>query len=175
MTHENTRRLALCGVLAALAAAVMLLGGVIPAATFCCPVLASLVLVPALERCGPRWALTLWAAVAVLGLLLCPDKEAAFLFLALGYYPILKPRLDRKKRPARIACKLLLFNAAVCAVYGFLLLVLRMDALRAEFAATGKWLLLGLILGGNLVFFLYDLLLVRLRPVLGRVLKRRMP
>ena len=50
-----------------------------------------------------------------------------------------------------------------------------MDALRAEFAATGKWLLLGLILGGNLVFFLYDLLLVRLRPVLGRVLKRRMP
>jgi hypothetical protein len=172
MTRENTRRLALCGVLAALAAAILLLGGVIPAATFCCPVLASLTLVPALAQCGKKWALTLYAAVAVLGLLLCPDKEAAFLFLALGYYPVLKPRLDALRPLPRAACKALVFNAAVCAVYAFLLAVLRMDALRAEFAGTQAWLLAALLVGGNLVFFLYDLVLTRLGPVLGRLLRR---
>ena len=38
--------LALCGVLAALAVALMFLGGVIPFAAIACPVLASLVLIP---------------------------------------------------------------------------------------------------------------------------------
>jgi hypothetical protein len=173
MTSENTRRLALCGVLAALAAAVLLLGGLIPAATYCCPVLASLTLVPSLAQCGKKWALTQWAASAILGLLLCPDREAAFLFLALGYYPIIKPQLDCLRPVPRVLCKLLVFNAAVCAVYAFLLLVLQLDALRQEYAQTGKWLLLALIAGGNVVFFLYDFVLKRLSPRLSGLFQKR--
>ena len=38
--REKSREAAFCGVLAALAETVLLLGGVIPAATFCCPLLA---------------------------------------------------------------------------------------------------------------------------------------
>ena len=45
-------RMALCGVLAALAVALMFLGGTVPFASIACPVLASLVLIPVYCECG---------------------------------------------------------------------------------------------------------------------------
>ena len=173
--NEASRRMALGGVLAALGTGIMLLGGVIPAATFCCPVLASLALVPMREEAGARWAYLVWAATAILSLILSPDKESALLYAALGYYPVLKPKLDRLPGFRRLVCKLALYNAAVCASYALMLFVLRMDALRQEFFSEGKWMLLALLLGGNAVFILYDLLLNRISPVLCRLLhtKRR--
>ena len=54
-----SRRMALCGVLCALAASLLTLGGVIPIATFCAPVLAMAALLPVLEEYGPRAAGTL--------------------------------------------------------------------------------------------------------------------
>ena len=48
---------ALCGVLAAVAVAVMALGTVIPVGTFCCPALAGLLLVPVLDLFGAGFAL----------------------------------------------------------------------------------------------------------------------
>ena len=47
MMHGKSGPIALCGVLAALATALMLLGGIFPGATYCAPLLASLVLIPA--------------------------------------------------------------------------------------------------------------------------------
>ena len=38
---EKSRKMALCGVLCALSTVCMLLGGIIPFATFCCPALAA--------------------------------------------------------------------------------------------------------------------------------------
>ena len=48
----RARPLALCGVLAALAVALLCLGGVIPAAMLCGPILAMVVLLPVLEELG---------------------------------------------------------------------------------------------------------------------------
>lgn len=42
----NSRQMALCGVLSALAVVFLLLGSVIPAATFCAPILAMIALFP---------------------------------------------------------------------------------------------------------------------------------
>ena len=50
-------RMALCGVLAALAVALMFLGGTVPFASIACPVLASLVLIPVYCECGWKWGL----------------------------------------------------------------------------------------------------------------------
>ena len=75
--RNNSRRMALCGMMAALAVTIMLLGGVIPLATFCCPALAGLALIPVLMEAGKKWTLMVYAAAAVLSLLLGPDKEAA--------------------------------------------------------------------------------------------------
>lgn len=162
------RIVALCGVMTALGVVVLSLGSLIPAATFCCPVLASFLLVVLLRECGAAPAVTAFFAMAILGVLLAPDKEIAALFLALGYYPILKRRLDRLPKAAGWALKLVWFNAAVLAVYALLLLVLKMDALTQEFRETEKWLLLATLLLGNLAFLMYDLALNRLAAVYER-------
>ena len=159
-----SRDLALCGVLCALAVAIMAMGTIIPVATYCCPLLASMTIVPVLIICGEKLSWAMFAASAILSLLLAPDKEAAAIFLALGYYPIVKPKLDRKSKPRRIAWKLLLFNAAIIAVYGALLFVFRLDALREDFFSMGGLLALALVLGGNVIFWLDDRLLERAVP-----------
>ena len=46
--------MAFCGVTAALAVVLMIAGGWLPAATYCTPVAASLLLAFAAERCGKR-------------------------------------------------------------------------------------------------------------------------
>ena len=78
--RSETRRLALCGVLAALALALMFLGGVLPFASIACPVLASLVLIPVYAETGKKWSAVWFLGVAVLAALLAPDKESAVLF-----------------------------------------------------------------------------------------------
>lgn len=84
--------MAFCGVTAALAVVLMIAGGWLPAATYCAPVAASLLLAFAAGRCGKRLGLCWFFAVALLSLLLTQDKEAALVFLCLGYYPLLRPR-----------------------------------------------------------------------------------
>ncbi|MBR1821710.1 MAG: hypothetical protein IJ769_08820, partial [Clostridia bacterium] len=97
--NKNTRRVAVSGMMVALATAILLMGGVIPAATFVGPALAGLMLIPVLVEGGTRMALGAWLAVSALGLMLCADKEAALLFSFLGYYPAIKWRLDAKIKP----------------------------------------------------------------------------
>ena len=162
--RKASRDLALCGVLCALAAAIMAMGTILPAATYCCPLLASMTLVPVLIVCGEKLGWAMFAASAMLSLLLAPDKEAAAIFLALGYYPLVKPKLDRKPKPRRIALKLLLFNAAIFAVYASLLFLFRLEALREELFSMGGLLASALILGGNVIFWLDDKLLDRAVP-----------
>lgn len=164
--RKKSAQVALCGVLAGLAAALMALGGILPAATYCAPLLASLVLIPAREECGAKAAWLLYVAAALLSLFLCADKEAAVLYVALGYYPLVHKALEAvKPRALVVVCKLALFNIAVCAVYALLLFVLVSEALRAEFHETTRIMQLVLLAAGNLVFLLYDLVLRRLEPL----------
>ena len=69
-------------------------------------------------------------------------RESALLFVFLGYYPIVKPRFDAiRRRPLRLAAKLLLAIAAVGAEYAFLLFVLRLEAVVTELSSTAPALL----------------------------------
>ena len=77
----TTRLLALCGVLTALGVVLLCLGGIVPFALYICPILASIALLPVRSR--PRHAWCCYGAIALLGLLLCPDKEVSLLFLSL--------------------------------------------------------------------------------------------
>ena len=172
MNHNNqtAKQLALGGVLAALAVVLLLLGGVIPIGTYIAPMLASLPLIVLLAELPKGLCLGWYAVVAILGVMLCPDKETAFVFVFLGWYPVAKPALDRLPRLPRIAAKLLIFNLAVAALYALLILVFRLEALVQEAKETGLVLLLVLLVLGNVTFLLYDILLNRL-TVLYRIKK----
>lgn len=158
MRKSKSRKIALCGVLGALSIVLMLLGNLLQIGTYCAPMLACFLLLPVLEEYGPRYALLLYAGTAILALILVPDKELALFYtLVLGYYPVLKQKLDGI-RPVllRAAAKLCVFNLAVAALYALLLLVFASPALLAEFADGGRWMLAAMLLLGNLCFFLCD-------------------
>ena len=153
--------MALGGILAALAVVIMSMGTLIPVATYVCPMLCALLLQAVLKICGKRTAWAWYGAVSVLSLLMAPDKEAAAVFCALGYYPILKPKLDQCK--GSWFWKGLLFNGVTLMLYWLLMHLLGFDQITAEFAEMGAVLTVVTLLLGNVTFFLLDRLL-SMRP-----------
>ncbi len=157
---KKSRKMALTGMLCALAVVIMMLGGVIPLATFCCPALAGLMLIPVFVECGEKLSWCAYAAIAALSLILCPDKEAALLFAFIGYYPILRWRLDQlRSRLLRVVAKLGVFNLAVLAMYALSILVLQMDQILREYQEMGIALTIACLLVGNIMLLLYDRLI----------------
>ena len=135
----------------------MCIGTILPVATYAAPVLCILVGQAVLKLCGSRVAWAWYGVVAVLSLLLAPDKEAAAVFLVLGYYPIVKPRLDQIK--GRWLWKGLLFNGSILLLYWILLKVMGMDQLVSDFEGMGLAMYAVLLILGNVTFFMVDKLL----------------
>ena len=166
--NTSSRRIAVSGMMVALGTAVMLLGGVIPIATFCCPAIAGLALLPLVFDCGRAYALSAYGAIALLSLMLCPDKEAALLFAFLGYYPVLKWDIDvRFARRAwlRRLVKLLLWNVAIGAMYALIFFVLRLDEIMADYMDATLAMTLLTLLMGNVTLALYDVALARFASI----------
>lgn len=155
--------MALCGVLCALALVLLSMGSLIPLATFCCPILSMLCLLPVVEEYQRKTALLVYAAIALLALLLAPDKEVALLFVFLGWYPAVRPGLERRihQRFLSTVVKLAIFAAAVSAMYALAIGVLGMTYLLSEYTAGGQLMLLVTILLGCAVWLLLDQLLQR--------------
>lgn len=151
--------IALGGSLAALAVTIMSLGTLIPIATYVCPVLCMVVLNILAMICGDRIGWAWYGAVALLSALLAPDKEAAAIFVFLGYYPLIKPKLDKTR--LKWLWKILFFNVTILAAYWFLMHLLGMAAIAEEFREMGAVLTTAMLLLGNLTFFLLDKLLSR--------------
>ena len=158
--NKTTRQIALGGILVGLATAILLMGGVIPAATFVGPAVAGVMLVPLFIEGGRKMALGGWIAISALGLMLCADKEAALLFTFLGWYPSVKWQLDAKLRGWRATLvKLILWNLCAGAMVALIFFVLRMDQIIAEYREMGRALLIAFIVLANVTLLLYDRLL----------------
>lgn len=157
MGRNSAKNVALGGVMAALALVVMCLGGLIPLATYVCPMFCAVLLMVVLKTAGSRYAWAWYGAVAVLSMLLGPDKEAAAVFVFLGYYPILKPWLDKRK--LSFVWKLALFNAAIFAMYTVLIHVFGLADVAAEFEELGTVLTIVTLILGNATLFMLDVLL----------------
>ena len=154
---QHTRSVALGGILAALAVVIMAMGTLIPVATFVCPMLCMLILQVVTGACGRRMAWAWYGAVAFLSFLFSPDREAAAVFVFLGYYPIVKPGLDRLKWG--ILAKLLLFNTAILLMYWLLMNLVGMNEIAAEYAELGAVMTVVLLAMGNVTFLLLDRIL----------------
>ena len=150
---------ALGGVLAALAVVIMCLGTLIPIATYVCPAICMLLVQTVTKLCGRRMGWAWYGAVSLLSLLMAPDKEAAGVFLLLGYYPIVKPWMDSRK--GKWLWKAMFFNASIALLYWVMLHLLGLEQVAQDYSGAGVAMGVLLVVLGNLTFFLLDILLSR--------------
>jgi len=182
--RREVRRVAFGGIVSALSLVCMFLSGIFPFAEYTCPALAGMLLTVLVMEFGQGTAWTAYGAVALLSLLLVPNRESSLLFcFFFGHYPILKALLERiPLRAAEWAVKIAVFNVCVLAAYGLMVYGLGMSAVLKDAAIGGLSLRASLILllaAGNGVFVLYDVTLTRLivmycinlRPRLRRYFK----
>ena len=156
----KSREIALCGMMNALAVVLLSLGGMVPIATYCAPLLAMAVLLPVQEEYGNKLAITAWVSVSLLALMLTPDRETALVYVFFGWYPVVRPRIAAlPSRLVRLAVRLIIANAAILLLYGA---VLRLMGLTADLLEETFLLNAALLAMGNVVFLLLDLALARL-------------
>ena len=165
MRSDRTKRIALGGMLAAVAVVIMCLGGLAPITTYVCPVLCCLTQYVVLRFCGKRLAWAWFSVVSILSLLLGPDKEAAMVFLAVGSYPLLKKNFERSN--ISVVLKFLFFNGMILLSYFAMIYLLGMQDIAQENMQFGMIGLILILLLGNVTFFLLDKLL----DVVGRKLR----
>lgn len=161
----KSKMMAMGGVMAALAVVIMCMGGLIPVATFVCPLICCLILQFISGMLKTRMCWVWYAVVSVLSLLLGPDKEAAAVFVFLGYYPIIRPLFPKKFWGWIL--KFLYFNVSILAMYWILIHFLGVDQIVQDYAEFRGAMGAILILLGNVTFFLLDRLLA--------LAKRRFP
>ena len=168
MRKTPAARIALGGMLAAVAVVIMNLVGIIPVATFVCPMLSMMILTLVLRFCGKRIGWAWYGAVAILSVLLGPDKEAAAIFVCLGYYPILKPGIDRMKGGTLV--KFLFFNCVILLMYWALINLFGLVQIAQEYRELGLAMTIFTLVTGNVIFFMLDRILARLAVItkLGR-------
>ena len=162
----NSKQMAVGGVFAALAVVLMNLGGLIPVATYTTPVLCMMLLKFVLLTCGKRIAWAWYGAVMILGLIMSPDKESAAVFAFLGYYPILKPKLETMK--GKWLWKALVFNTSMVLLYSILIRVMGVAAVTGESEELAEIMLTVLLLMGNVTFIALDRMLTILETRLRR-------
>lgn len=162
--NSESRKLALSGVFGALAAVLMLMGGILPLATYVAPALAGILIVPVAIEFGMKTGYVLYAAIGLVSLFIVPDKEMSLIFVFfLGFYPLLKAAIERiRSHTVQWAVKLAVFNTCIVGMYGIILFLFPIGAVVAEFESMGipfAGLLLGL---GNVTFVIYDIAVARI-------------
>lgn len=166
---NNTVKIALGGLVAALCTVCMLITNIFPYGTFWLPAVAGMLLVIIAIEFGFKWAMLVFSAVSLLSVFFTSDKEAALAFiLFLGFYPTVKGKIEcLKNRIIQWLVKLLVFNVCAATEIAFAWLVLNLPL-----EVPGSWGALFpvfLIIGGNAVFIMYD---IGITGMISRYLKQ---
>ena len=160
-----TKRMAACAMMAALCVVLMVLGAVLELGMYACPLLAGLCFIPIGQKYGRKYHLILFVATALLSFFLVPNIEENLIFAGLfGWYPILRPVLQKLPGVLRWLVKLAVFNGVVVTIEWLVMTVLAPEAM----ADVMLWVLLAL---GNVTFIAYDFLIPRLDALMGRIVK----
>ncbi len=164
----SAKELARGGILTGLGVAALYLGGLSEYfETVACIAAGVASAVPMMRNPRFKEAFLVYTATGLLGLLVVPQKLLVFGYIGVcGLYPILKYFIEsRVPRNFQICVKLAYCNFAIFCAY----LVIRL-ALNIEI--RGALWCVSVLLGANLMFFLYDVALSRVIALLKRMLPR---
>ncbi len=155
-------KVALGGVIAALSLLLMILAGVTSTLVYAIPMITGALLMTLVVEFGQSFAVLIYVAVSIISLLLLGNKEAAIMYFAFfGYYPILKSILEKYTKG--FICwilKYMIFNVAMILSYFIVTKIFMISFEDVE--SFGKYALPLLLLAGNVVFAMYDIVLTRL-------------
>ena len=159
---KDTRKIAAGAMMAAVCVVIMLLGAVIDLGTYAAALLAGVAMIPYGQKYGRKYQLMVFAASAVLGFMLVPNIEQNLMYLGFyGWYPILRPGLEKLPKPSSYAAKFIIFNVCFISIEALVMLVLVPEAM-------GNVLFAVFIVTANVTFFAYDYMI----PLLDEPFKR---
>ncbi|MBQ8623472.1 MAG: hypothetical protein IJ424_03725 [Oscillospiraceae bacterium] len=150
--------IALGGIISALCILMMFLVSVLPFFVYVFPMLCSFLICIVYYESGLKISLITYLSVAILSLILSPDKESALIFTAFfGYYPMAKIFLDKMRYSIlRRVIKFALFNASVIASYYALINIFGVVDMAEIGEGFGKYSVLILLVVANISFIAYD-------------------
>lgn len=164
--RRSTKKVALGGIVTALGVVLLLLGSVLGLGVYAAPMLVGWCLIPLGKEWGRGYQAMLWVAISVLSFFLVPDVEEKLMFAFLfGWYPILRPSLQKLKRLPRALLKLVIFNAVAVPLEAVVMMILV-----PESAET--WMIVLLLVMANLMFVVYDLAIPAFDMVATRYFKK---
>ena len=168
---KKTKRLAVSAVLCALGVVLLGFGAIIEVLDITASMLASLILIPIILCYGNGYATMAFAVTAVLSVILMPHSFSPWMYLGLmGYYPMIKSKLDRLPRWIAYFLKAVLL-IAVLLLYFIMFYFLMMrgvgsltDAFTLAFGEEGDshWVGWATVALAFISFFAYDLLIDKL-------------
>lgn len=177
---KNTSKTALGGMAVALGTVVMLLASAIPTFEYAIPAFAGFMVLFILVELGVGWAAGVYAATALLGIFIIPNKEAVGMYVALfGIYPIVKFYVDRLPKAPGYIIKSAFFLAMTVGAYYIMISVFGIAAELLE--DFNKITLPLLLVFGLAAFLVYDYAMsmiavkykVKLHKYVVRMFKRR--
>lgn len=156
---KYSSKIAVAGVFSAMYIVLMFVGGLISISNYAVPLLLGVVTYCLLKTFGMKTAVSIYAAVSLLSMLLVTSKECALMFVMnFGYYPLIKNYLD-KFRPKLLQwlVKLLIFNLSVAAVELICIYVFNIPFFEGERFSLIFLLAYAFLM--NVVFVMFDLFL----------------
>ncbi len=163
---KKSTQVAIGGLSAALCLLMMFMTGLVPFSSYLFPAMAGIVLIAVADEMGVKTALLVYAVVSVLAILIVPDQEAKLLFiLFLGYYPMLKPVLEKLPRLFSFFIKLAVFNGIIVAFYYITLYILGIPDILEGWGDLGKYTIYAALGMANFTFIMYDFLLTQVLQI----------
>ncbi len=159
---KQSSKCALGGIVAALSLVLMISVAVIPFLTYALPAVAGTLIIFMVIEADKKWAFGVYCTVAILAVLLVPDKEVAVMYLAFfGYYPIIKAVYEAKLGLViGWILKVLTFVATMVVSYALMMKFMGVTIDETEeFGALAIPILLGM---GTVAFIMYDFALTKL-------------
>ncbi len=169
---KSVKKIALGGIIAALSLCIMLLTGIFPMAEYTLPMIAGVLLVVLVIEMGVKSSLLIFLAVSILSVILVPLKDSAVFYVVfLGWYPIIKSKLESiKNRVIEWILKFSLFNISIISGV-FISLYLFKITEYFEIFSNSFWLTGILFVFINVVFVIYDIAVTRMVTIYIRWFK----
>ena len=155
-------KVALGGVVAALSLLLMLFAGVTTSLVYAIPMITGAFLMMLVIEFGAGFAGLEYLAISIISMLLLGNKEAAIMYVAFfGYYPIVKSFIEKSMgKILSWVVKYIIFNVSMILAYFVVskIFMITFD----DMEVFGKYAMLILLIAGNVLFVIYDIMLTRL-------------